>query len=83
MFELLLPLFGFGFFIFIFLIFLAAGAAWVYTLVDVVQRDFTGDNDKLLWVLVLLFAGVLGSIIYYFVVMRYEEDDGEDDDDDE
>jgi hypothetical protein len=80
MLELLLPLFGFGFFIFIFLLFLAAGAAWIYTLVDAVQREFAGDNDKLLWVLVLLFAGVLGSIIYYFVVIR---DDGEADKDDE
>jgi heme/copper-type cytochrome/quinol oxidase subunit 2 len=77
MLEFLIPLVGFGFFIFVFLIVLAAGAAWIYTLVDAVQRDFDGENDKLLWVLVLLFAGVLGSIIYYFVVMRDDDEDDE------
>lgn len=56
---------------------LALGAAWIYTLVDALTRDFDGDNDKLLWVLVILFAGIIGSIIYYFVVLNDATDKDE------
>lgn len=37
-------------------------------LVDAVQRKFKGPNDKLVWVLVLIFLNLIGAIIYYFVV---------------
>ena len=51
---------------------LAITAAWIYTLIDIIQRDFDGENEQLLWVLVILFAGIIGSIIYYFVVIQEE-----------
>lgn len=39
-------------------------------LVDCVTRNFKKDTDKVVWVLVIIFAGLIGSIIYYFVVKR-------------
>ncbi len=48
-----------GLFLFIF---------WILMLVDAVQRKFKGPNDKLVWVLVLIFLNLIGAIIYYFVV---------------
>lgn len=53
---------------------------WVVALVDVVQRmdaEFPGarqgaynPNEKLIWLLVVILAGVIGAVVYYFVVMR-------------
>ncbi|MEM9419486.1 MAG: PLDc N-terminal domain-containing protein [Planctomycetota bacterium] len=40
---------------------------WLWSLIDCVRRDFEGNNDKLIWVLVIVLAGVLGSLIYVFV----------------
>lgn len=52
---------------------IAVFAAWLYTLVDAIRRDFPGENDKLLWVLVILFAGIIGSILYYAIVLSDDE----------
>lgn len=38
----------------------------VIALIDIVRSDFEGNN-KLIWVLVVLFLWVIGSIIYYFI----------------
>ena len=63
---------GFGL-IFVFFWFLFAAlfigllVFWIWSLVDVLKRDFKGENDKLVWVLVIVLAGVIGAIIYYFV----------------
>ena len=43
---------------------LACFAFWVWMLVDCCRREFNGDNDKLIWVLVLIFTGALGALIY-------------------
>lgn len=41
---------------------------WIIMLVDAIQRKFKGPNDKLVWVLVLIFTQLIGAVIYYFVV---------------
>lgn len=41
--------------------------------VDTITRKFKGENDKLLWVLVILFASLLGSLIYYFIVFKKDK----------
>lgn len=38
---------------------------WLWMLIDCLQRRF---KDKLLWVLVIIFAGIIGAILYYFLV---------------
>jgi hypothetical protein len=55
-------------------------AGWIVVLVDVLQRepaDFPNaragredPNDRLIWTLVVVLAGIIGAIVYYFVVMR-------------
>ncbi len=55
---------------FMFLAMLALMGVWIWMLVDVVKRDFTGENDKLVWVLVVVLAGWIGALVYYFVVKR-------------
>lgn len=55
------------------LIALAAGLFWLWMIVDCLQRSdrgfpSKGANDKLIWVLVLIFANFLGAILYYLLV---------------
>ena len=37
---------------------------WVIALIDILRSDFEG-NDKIVWILVVIFFPFLGSIIYF------------------
>jgi hypothetical protein len=37
---------------------------WVYCLIDVIRSNFKDQNMKLIWIVVLLFAQVIGPIAY-------------------
>ena len=41
---------------------------WIFMLVDVVKRKFPQENDRIVWILVVVLAGFIGAIVYYFVV---------------
>ena len=43
---------------------------WIWTIVDCTRRDFRKENDKIVWILLIIFTGPIGSIIYYFEVHR-------------
>ncbi len=43
---------------------------WILMIIDCVKRKFKNENDKIVWILVLIFLQFLGAIIYYFVVKR-------------
>ena len=53
---------------------------WIFAIIDVAQRrpsEFphalkgeTSSNEQIIWVLVVVLAGIIGAIIYYFAVMR-------------
>jgi hypothetical protein len=54
---------------------------WVFMLCDCLQRnteDFPskGDNEKLIWSLVLIFLNFIGAVLYYSLV-RLQGRDGE------
>lgn len=56
-------------------IMIAGIAVWIWMLIDVIQRkdeEFPNktDNEKLLWLLIVLLAGWIGSIVYYFMVYK-------------
>ena len=42
-------------------------AFWVWMLIDCALNEPTAGNDKLIWVLIILFAQVLGAILYLLV----------------
>ena len=74
--EALLSLFA-GFVLFIWVIGivmlltgLAAFVFWIMMIIDVAKRKFKKPNDKIVWVLVVVLAGVIGATVYYFVVKR-------------
>jgi hypothetical protein len=65
---------GVGFF-FLFgvlaLLSLALLAFWIWMLVDCAQApEKPGSNDRVVWILVLVFTGWLGALIYFFVVRQ-------------
>ncbi|MDR2982532.1 MAG: PLDc N-terminal domain-containing protein [Puniceicoccales bacterium] len=37
---------------------------WLWTLIDCIRREHKGENTKLIWVLVIVLVGPLGSLIY-------------------
>ena len=39
----------------------------IIALVDVLRSEFRGQNDKLIWIIVILFSNVLGSLLYFFI----------------
>lgn len=43
---------------------------WILMIVDCATRKFKNDTDRVVWILILIFLGLIGAIIYYFVVKR-------------
>mgnify|MGYP005838302553 CR=1 FL=1 len=50
-------------------------ALWIWMIIDVAQREFEKENDKMLWVLVVVLAGWIGALIYYFTIKRKDQED--------
>ncbi|MBI2044972.1 PLDc N-terminal domain-containing protein [Candidatus Pacearchaeota archaeon] len=41
---------------------------WLMMLIDSITRKFKDSSDKVIWVIINIFLGILGALIYYFVV---------------
>lgn len=55
---------GGGAIIFFLLLSLIYGILWIYCLIDILRSDFKDSNMKLIWIVVILFAQVVGPIAY-------------------
>jgi hypothetical protein len=42
-------------------------AIWVWALVDAIKNPRLSDNERILWVVVILMTHCLGALIYVFV----------------
>ena len=47
---------------------LVALVFWIIMIIDVVQRKFPTDNDRLMWILIVVLTGIIGAGIYYFMI---------------
>ena len=47
------------------IVFLLATIFWIWMLIDVLTKE--RGQDRLIWVLVVLFLGPLGALIYFIV----------------
>lgn len=47
-------------------------ALWIWMIIDVSKREFEKENDKMLWILVVVLAGWIGALIYYFTIKRQD-----------
>lgn len=64
---MLLPLALSSAFIFFILIFgLLTLVITIVALVDILNNEFSG-NDKLIWVMVVIFLGIIGVILYFTI----------------
>lgn len=52
---------------------LLAFGFWAWMLVDCLQRTFKNRTDKLIWVLALLVAHILGALILDFFVVKRKD----------
>jgi pilus assembly protein TadC len=41
------------------------GPLWLWALVDCVRKESLGRNERLTWVLVIVFLGPLGALLYF------------------
>ncbi|MBI2657530.1 PLDc_N domain-containing protein [Candidatus Woesearchaeota archaeon] len=46
---------------------------WVVMLIDCIKRSFKNENEKIVWVLVIIFLHIIGAIIYFFVIKIGEQ----------
>ena len=52
---------------FVALLLLGSLAFWIWMLIDCLRYEPPDSLDKLVWVLVILLASVVGAVIYLFV----------------
>jgi prolipoprotein diacylglyceryltransferase len=52
------------------LLVLAGYAFWIWMIVDCATKESSVGNDKLVWILIIVFAQIIGALIYYFVRRR-------------
>ena len=55
------------FFLLIGLIGILASIFWVWMIIDCATKESPQGNDKLVWILIIVFMHWIGSLIYYFV----------------
>ena len=46
----------------------------ILALVDCVRREFPNPNDKLLWVIIILFGSLIGTLLYFFLVYQKQKE---------
>jgi prolipoprotein diacylglyceryltransferase len=56
-------------FVFVLLI-LTGFTFWIWMIVDCVTHEPSTGNDKVVWIVILVFTYVVGALIYYFVRRR-------------
>jgi membrane-bound ClpP family serine protease len=45
----------------------AAFGFWIWMLIDCITKEPGEGNEKLIWILVIVFTHFIGAAIYYFV----------------
>jgi prolipoprotein diacylglyceryltransferase len=52
------------------LLILAGGVFWIWMVIDCARNEPSAGNDKLVWIIIVVFTHVVGASIYYFVRYR-------------
>jgi hypothetical protein len=42
-------------------------AFWLWMLIDAIKKPSLTSNERLIWILVIVFLPCIGSLIYFFV----------------
>jgi uncharacterized membrane protein (DUF485 family) len=66
-------MFGMAFSLFMFVFFFGFGIIgtlfWLWMLIDCATKEPSVGNDKLIWIIIIVFTHVLGALVY-FVIRR-------------
>ena len=46
---------------------IASFGFWIWMLIDCITKEPSEGNDKLIWILVIVFTNFVGAPLYYFV----------------
>ncbi|MBP1909829.1 PLDc N-terminal domain-containing protein [Methanolobus bombayensis] len=64
-------IFGIAFPFFMFIIFFGFGIIgtlfWLWMLIDCATKEPSEGNDKLIWIIIIVFTHLLGALVYFFV----------------
>jgi len=41
---------------------------WIWMIIDAAKRKFKNDSEKIIWILVIVFANWVGALVYFIVV---------------
>ncbi len=73
-------LFSIGAFLILLSIILAVALVvlWLWMLIDCLKRPddkfaYGGNNAKIVWILVIIFTGLIGALIYYFLIKKTDK----------
>lgn len=58
---------GIGMIIFWFIFGLLGFVLFLWALIDVIRRNFSNPNDKILWLVLIIVLGVIGPILYLVI----------------
>ena len=61
---------GGAIFLLIMIIFLLTSIFWVWMLVDCATNPRLQGTEKIVWILIVLFAHIVGALIYFFVARQ-------------
>ena len=40
---------------------------WIWMLIDCASKEPSQGNDKVIWILIIIFTHFIGALIYYFI----------------
>jgi len=52
--------------LFIFSIGILGTLFWIWMIIDCAQKESSEGNDKIVWILIIIFTHLLGALIYFF-----------------
>lgn len=57
-------------FILLFALVIFSFVFWILMIIDCAKRKGLSDGERVAWILVLVFLGAIGAVIYYFAVKK-------------
>ncbi len=58
---------GTSFLLLLFFLAVTALTFWISMIVECATKEPSQGNDKIVWILIIIFAQLIGALIYYFV----------------
>ncbi len=56
------------FFLLLFLAVAVGGTVfWIFMIIDCATKEPSQGNDKLIWILIIIFGSLIGALVYYLV----------------